>query len=100
MKENSHIKSIEEHLASFDALPGIEPNAQWNQRVLNHLHDSKRSASKVNTSLLSLIVIFALINGIILFTQLKPNEKPSAQNTNRYKVISQELLINLGSVND
>ena len=87
-------------MSAFDALPIIEPNAQWNQRVLDHLHQTKGSANRLNTRLLSIIVIFALLNGFILFSQLKPNEKPSANITNKYKVIKQELLINLGSVND
>ena len=90
----------EKHLNAFDALPSIEPDGDWNNRVIAKLTHSRKSSNNLNRGLIMVLAIFAILNGIALFSQYKKSEKTSAIHLNKYKVISQDLFFNPGSIND
>lgn len=90
----------EKHLNAFETLSSIETDREWNNRVIAQLKHTRRSSNTLNRGLIVVLVVFALINGIAIFSQHKQAERISAIQINKYKIITQELFFNPGSIND
>jgi hypothetical protein len=96
MKESEFSDGVKQILNEFEAIPDIQPSAEWNLSLMNRLVSSKpRAISNLSLSRYNIMVLFIiLINiGFILNTVIRNTPKDQLRDM-ELKAVSQELLIN------
>lgn len=102
MKEKKFNSSISQTLQEFESMENIQPSTEWHNSLMQKLSVAKpNSISRFSSPKFAVVILFLVMANIgFVFTTVMNVSQQTPRRVKDLQVISKELLINPGSINN